>query len=361
MRKRSESVETKIDDALVLLYNLIDNKYWETALSLLSELKLNDPVYEKKFLELLSSKSHSPLWVIVQQNFHLCTSAKELCLRLIEIGGEKIVKQIGSEDTRTNGSVKLTVLHLACRKTHRFEDESEEEGEDQEEDEGNWVELINTLISVGGLDYLNMKDSRDATALLYACSDEGKDFPGVVNALLEFGSRHDIEFTFSVLTRAVRNYMENSPTYDMKIIDLLLDYGGKRMVLLQNESGRTALHIACTYAFGEGSRVLGVIKKLIDVGGEDLLLTPDSQGMTSLHFACSLDIEDVNSFLRKQVIDLLLEVGRHRLLFMKTSIGLTAIELECWGEQSSESVLDRFIEIGGEQARRLLTKAKADE
>ena len=99
-------------------------------------------------------------------------------------------------------------------------------------------------------------------------------------------------------------------------------------------------------------RSLGVIEELIEAGGKEFVLMPTYDGLTPLHQAC--ECTDHTPFREQEVIDLLLDVGRENLLFpIDHQSESTAIDLEGNKSDPSQSVLDRFIEIGGERARNL--------
>ena len=199
---------------------------------------------------------------IVQRNNNLCKSATDLCLRLIEIGGEEVVKQTGieinpndsdddDEESKIPDFEDLTVLHLACRKTDFVDYDV------TKDDEGNWVELITKLIEIGGVEYLNMADSWGETALSYASSYRRKDNPAVVRRLLELGGEN-ILFSLksgnnlSVLQNALFNRTQH--TGRMEIIQLLLDFGGERLVYMADTRGMTALHHVISFGGGEYCR-----------------------------------------------------------------------------------------------------------
>jgi ankyrin repeat protein len=515
-RKRSESEQKEVDYTNdQWLFDLIEAKDWKTALSLLT---FKTPDHEKDLVKLMYQRERSLLWIIVQTNNKMCRSATDLCLRLIEIGGEELVKETGIEINPSNSDddeykipdfEDLTVLHLACRKTDFVDYDA------TQDDEGNWVELITKLIEIGGVEYLNMADSWGETALSYASSYRGKDNPAVVRRLLELGGENILfslksENNLSVLQNALFNrtkhpgrmeiiqllldfggeklvYMAdtrgmtalhhvislgeeniaeiirrlikiggeklimmttvhdhnflfhaqqarggvemeqiidilfefggkkmlckqsvggtallymfykgkeperwpaivdklleaggkklllekrdsrgNSPFHFLcmradlftppltKMLKKLIDIGGKKMVMWQDRWGKTALYFACSFSIGE--RSLGVIKELIEAGGKEFVLKPTYGGLTPLHQAC--ECTDHSPF-REQAIDLLLDVGREKLLFtIDYQSELTAIGFEGKKSEPSQRVLDRFIEIGGERARNLLTTAR---
>ena len=65
------------------------------------------------------------------------------------------------------------------------------------------------------------------------------------------------------------------------IIRLLIDIGGKELVMMTSYSMRTALHNACLYGAS-----FDVIKTLIDVGGTEMVVAKDEDGDTGLDTLC---------------------------------------------------------------------------
>ena len=252
----SESEETvHVNDEA--LYQHIEDEEWDAALSLLDQTDANERV------DLISQREHSPLWTIAYHQTSLSQSARNLCLRLINIGGDVIVNQTGTMHWMDgNDGREFTVLYLACEKLN-----------------------------------------------------------------LEF-------------------------------IQILLDNGVN--VLQELEMGKNALHIVvCNAGFiqDERNRVLEVMELLINAGGRELVLMRDNEGKTSLHYAC-LDT-NVYSDYREQAIYLLLDSGGRELLMMGDGRDEIAFELEQGGQQlpasdQSERVLARFIIIGGREVEERL-------
>ena len=65
------------------------------------------------------------------------------------------------------------------------------------------------------------------------------------------------------------------------IVQVLLDIGGKALVMIKNDHGDTALHSACLYGAS-----YEVIKMLVNVGGKDLVMTKNNCDNTALHWLC---------------------------------------------------------------------------
>jgi hypothetical protein len=91
-----------------------------------------------------------------------------------------------------------------------------------------------------------------------------------------------------------------------KIIEGLLDTGGKDLVLQQNNEGNTALYLAC-----KQKSPSKLIRKLTDVGGgRDIALILNAKRQTAYDIACEEDASD------PKIIEFLLPLSKEETLFL---------------------------------------------
>ena len=103
------------------------------------------------------------------------------------------------------------------------------------------VDIIKTMLDIGGRDLMLAEDRHGWIALHRAC---------------RYGA-------------------------SAEVVKLLIEAGGSDTVFQQNNSGYPALHLVCMY--GASAEV---IKLLLDVGGRDILFTMSKKGNIALHQAC---------------------------------------------------------------------------
>ena len=358
-QKGSESEHKEIDytdDGW--LYDLIDAKDWNAALSLLA---FKTQAHEQTLVELISQRQHSPLWDIAQKNNNLCGSAKDLCLRLIDIGGEEVVKRVATDFRDEN----LTVLHLICK--YKFTGDPLCQA-----DEGNWLEIITKLIEVGGVEYLSMDDLRGNTALSYACSPEGHRNPAIVRRLLELGAKigcsyegnfnlfamrqlqlgeENILFSTDLKKKLKSSVLQSAlfltcirreQEHAMEIIQLLLEFGGKRLVFMTDTNGCTALHYAICLG---GENCAEIIRRIVAIGGEKLILMTTEFGHNFLDHA-QLSLSGLEM---EQIIDVLFDVGGIELFRMVGGTALLYLFYKGRQPERWPAIVDRLLEAGGDK------------
>ena len=130
------------------------------------------------------------------------------------------------------------------------------------------------------------------------------------------------------------------------IIDSMIDIGGKELVMMhdvlyddcgQSISGKggTALHCACSSYEHDGSASFDVIELLIDVGGKELVMTKDGNGYTALHELCDSIIYTQNNAAR--IIKFMREVaGTGTILTKKNNKGQTPLDIVTNDKYSDE-------------------------
>ena len=127
----------------------------------------------------------------------------------------------------------------------------------------------------------------------------------------------------------------------VEVILKLIDIGGKELVMENDSSIRTALHLACKI---EDMSLHIISSQLIEIGGRELLMISDQFGRTALHNAC------MNRNMSLDVVLKMIEVGgRELLLTSPNNNGGTALYYACWHGDASIAIVSKLIEVGGKE------------
>ena len=325
------------------LYDLIIKRDWDGALALIDPSRYEE---KQELLDKVNSGDVSPL-ILILKNYD--DMARDLCLKLIDIGGEDLVN-ISDDD----GSA----LHCAC-------------GFDIGD-----MEVIRRLVEVGGIKLISLPEKYDGQTALYRAH-----YPEDARVLVEAGGKelvlkkdncgrtvlhtilrfldHDVMDTFRLLLevggeelvmvtdrdhRTALHYAFDSMTeneINRQIVHDMLEVGGRKLVLLADRDGRTALHDACICweSYPES------VSHLLAIGGEKLAMTTDRNGKTALHDACEWRKE-----LNAEVYRQLLEVGREKLLLMSDRYGSTALHLASnWMWKHNPEIFRQMLDLGKEK------------
>jgi len=109
---------------------------------------------------------------------------------------------------------------------------------------------------------------------------------------------------------------------------------------------RTALHLACKYAAS-----VDVIKMLVDIGGKDLVMAKDKENRTALHTACCWNGASVD------VMKMLVDIGGKELVMAKNKTIRTSLHYACWHGVSVDFI-KMLVDIGGEKL--VMAKSKGN-
>ena len=341
------------------LYELIHSKQWESTLELLS---FRTRRHEQVLKNLIMKRPDSPLWTIVHDNTFLSDVAKDVCLRLIEIGGRGIVFKRGFERICWRSCelhTAITVLHCACRNN-----DPEHYEACNEDDHENLLKVIDKLLEVGGQEYLFLEDSHRCTAWNYACSIQGKQDVKIVERLYDLGrdnilysKSHEEDCWFNALHSCLYLYQDSNQS--LYVFNFLTRHGGEKLVFMLDGQGRTPLHHACCIA---GTHGLEIISRLLDIGGKKLALMTDHMFKSTLQHALENKIEKV-----EKIVGLLLEIGGKALVY-KTNDDENSVlhDLfyllengcfeELWEEKIWLQVLRKLLEAGGKELLTLENK-----
>ena len=119
--------------------------------------------------------------------------------------------------------------------------------------------------------------------------------------------------------------MKHSAPFDvveLLVSKLLLDKGGKDLVMMQTNRGKTALHYACGY----GAPV-EVVKHLLDVGGEELLVMKDGGDKIALEIANQYNASDeVKDAIRSFDFNTIVTSNRLNLSLLESFVNVHGID-----------------------------------
>ncbi|GFH46571.1 hypothetical protein CTEN210_03045 [Chaetoceros tenuissimus] len=101
---------------------------------------------------------------------------------------------------------------------------------------------------------------------------------------------------------------------NLNSIKLMVEAGGRKLLLMKDNEGKTALHNACEYVCYSQSH-LNTVKYLVEAGGQVLLSSQDNDGNTPLHMAEN-----------EELMQYLLSVSRPNVREMKNKEGDKAVD-----------------------------------
>lgn len=151
-----------------------------------------------------------------------------------------------------------------------------------------------------------------------------------------------------------KNQSSPSSEIQMEIIELLVDVGGKKLVKARTKNdGSTALHWACENLLvdnansndvsSSSSYVERIVSLLIDVGGEKLIRVKNHFGYTALHWACSSPFSTSSiknlknpSPSATRILELLIMIGKLELVQTTDNDGNTVLDLEQYDVTTTE-------------------------
>jgi ankyrin repeat protein len=215
------------------------------------------------------------------------------------------------------------------------------------------LEVFNRMVEVGGLELVLMTDRKSWTALHYVVESGRTRWPrlDLVDKLLEIGGAELVMMTDQYGHTALHHALGlgcfqfdgMSPSID--VVNRLLAVGGQQLVMISDSGlGQTVLHRICLNKRTQPN--LDVVDRLLTVGGEPLIFMRDAHGNTLLHLACFRSVLRDNDL---RLIERLIERGRKELVLMTDDVGRTAMQIQLeMSFNSSQEIIDRFVEVGGE-------------
>ena len=321
----------RLSQETIRLYKLIRNEDNDAAIDWLNPNKNGG---NDQLLQLIGSYDYSPLMAIIDAEEHhgrVSDSALQLCDRLIEIGGKDLLQRCTHHGT---------VLHHSCYSQSPCQI------------------LIRKLIDSGGKELVLMANRsekhtilhevcRDLSSELFIDDDENLPFRStekLVNVLLDVGGKELAFLTNRWSRTALDLVIEKNKDYDdqrkLNVVKMLLKVGGEELAFMKDKCGYTALHYSC-FKTDENIPVMNthVIRHLLEVGGERLALIGDDSGRTPLHHA----------FLFGFGYELLLEFGGAKFALMVDIEGNTALHLKPNISHKEEVVTSRNAAMCGKK------------
>lgn len=127
---------------------------------------------------------------------------------------------------------------------------------------------------------------------------------------------------------------------DMNVVEMLLEIGGKPMVMEVDQRGQTPLHVAC-----QCTDDLDLISRLLGIGGKELLVMKSRIGETTLHSFFGI-MKSCKDYI--PIIETFYAIGGKNVLFEVTSDKMTALDFAVRrGELVHPKYISDFILFGG--------------
>lgn len=239
---------------------------------------------------------------------------------LLDVGGVNLVMS-------KNGKDGLTALHMACARGVS----------------GRLIQMLLNCIGHYGREQgqvasrLLTKDKQGWTVLDHVIVQKNKDKYGIVRLLLDAGGKNLVLARHKLGQTILHKACARKEVYP--VVQLLLDVGGKDLVSMNTKNGMTALFEACKH-----KNYCNVVKLLLDVGGKELvMMTHTKSGSTILHNVC----------MQKgsvEVVKLLLDVGGKDLVMVKDQHGCTALHKACKHHHQDYTidVIQLLLNVGGQ-------------
>jgi ankyrin repeat protein len=242
------------------------------------------------------------------------TPLHELCHRqeprldviryILETGKQEVVLRSDEEE-------KLP-LHFACQSSSS-------------------VELVTLLLESGGSDTIDAPDTGNFTPFMNACKSDGIHSLEIVKLLID--KRGEALNLRNVLHLAIDRAQ---PQIDL--IRLLVDLDAT-LVYQVDENDSTPLHSACQIGAKE------IVLLLVEVGGKQLVLMPDSAGITPLILSLARDVDySDEDFI--SIIKCLIDSGGSEGLSKCDDWGNTPLHNACWNTNNSVGIVELIVEKG---------------
>ena len=321
-RKREREKTQTPDDILFeqrhskdnYLYHLISQYQWDDLLELLT---FKTELHEETLRNLISHRRTSPLFLILRFNDYLCEASKKVCLRLMEIGGKEIVRRKGDMHSRdpnqtyhcfdlkyTPTGEKMeeldhTPFYCACKSyqiplpntydyvvkgynvtREEFERKSFGGRKFATEHVDNLIEVMDKMVQVGGEGFLHEELGNAWNIVL---QEKRKDLK-ILEKLLELGARETLlfqkdKFDFTALHRGCGLLYHGSDDFSdlyqqqqdqhMNYIQLLLDYGGQKLIMVKTSDGETALDFVAGDFHNNWNLTQFLFQRFLEVGGDE--------------------------------------------------------------------------------------------
>jgi translation elongation factor EF-Ts len=160
----------------------------------------------------------------------------------------------------------------------------------------------------------------------------------VIQAMIQIGGPE-------LLKEGTSNALHNACTRRFgapaEVVELLVDAGGKDLVMQKDHRGRTALHNVC-----RSGASIEIVEFLVHAGGKDLVVQRDNHGRTALHNACRY-------LASAEVVEILIATGGQELVMQSANHGESALhEVRFHKVQKYSETLDiirALVTVGGRE------------
>ena len=251
------------------------------------------------------------------------------------------------------------------------------------------LDIIRYLLEVGKQELALRSDNTKQLPLHIACL-QSKSVE-LVSLLLEAGGKDTIDFPDINGFTPFMNACRSGGIHSLQILKMLIDKGGKDIILRRSDDGSNVLHLACcrdqpqmdvvrflvnivdatlfrqtageeaqyTPLHGASRNMLkDVIQVLVDVGGKQLVSIPDSFNHTPLHWALMkrppkerFEDESSDNDLLFSIVEYLLDsMDPEELLSNTNNYGDTPLHTACWNKTISLKLVNLFVEKAGKGA-----------
>jgi hypothetical protein len=143
---------------------------------------------------------------------------------------------------------------------------------------------------------------------------------------------------------------ESSNPLAFEIVKMLIDVGGRELVMMESRHRGTALHLACK---SSNPSAVEIVKMLIGVGGMDLVMLRKVRNQTALDWSCQFvkpsAFDIVKTLIDVDGRELVLDVGERELFMIRSRYNSNALHWACSSPKpSSVNIVRVLIEKGVE-------------
>lgn len=247
---------------------------------------------------------------------------------LVDVGGKELILARTTRQKSTalhyicNSGLKMILLneHGSVQKVNHARGEAA--------DSYALGEMVKRMVEAAGedgKDYVAAKDARNQTALMYACM--GSDIPErAIVKMIEAGGKEALLLRnnkgMTALHVALWQIGSSTVRSSRKaVIDEMIRVGGAELLMIQGELGLTCLHVACSH----GAPV-PIIEALVDAGGRELALSKlDEKGLYANALRLALRY-DRGMAWSTGTIKALIRIGGAELILMPDGKGQSAVD-----------------------------------
>ncbi|GFH44456.1 hypothetical protein CTEN210_00930 [Chaetoceros tenuissimus] len=151
-----------------------------------------------------------------------------------------------------------------------------------------------------------------------------------------------------------RYYYRDIKKPTVKILNMMLDKGGKELVLRTNEKGQSILH---TFGYFGNEKLVPILKRIVEIGGADLLKIQDKKGTTILHRLLQQKGYIASGYWKTlgEIFDFILDNGGKELVHKTNEDGKTILNNFTY-DKDFVPIVRRIVELGGESLFKIQDK-----